>query len=279
VVTEQGTMDRIYAMGYSEGEAQRLIAQSLVWHESTESLLRSAGIVTGMRVLDLGSGAGDVSLLVASLVGATGSVVGVERDERSVGLARARAVASGRRNITFLQRDIRDLTFEEPFDAVVGRFILMYLDKPEEILRQLATHLRPGGLLVFQEYQMAYTPFVGYDVPLLADYVSWIHDTIAAAGAEVNMGARLQETFLAAGLPAPYLQSIQILAGRRAGHLVAEIMAETTRNLLPLMERFGIRAAEEIDIDTLEQRFNRLFETGAIWSTQPVVGAWTRIGD
>jgi ubiquinone/menaquinone biosynthesis C-methylase UbiE len=47
----------------------------------TERLLRSAGIEPGMRVLDIGCGAGDVSMLAAELVGSTGSVVGIDRNE------------------------------------------------------------------------------------------------------------------------------------------------------------------------------------------------------
>jgi ubiquinone/menaquinone biosynthesis C-methylase UbiE len=47
----------------------------------TERLLRSIGIEPGIRVLDVGCGAGDVSMLTAELVGSTGSVVGIDRNE------------------------------------------------------------------------------------------------------------------------------------------------------------------------------------------------------
>ena len=55
----------------------------------TERLFRDAGITSGMRVFDGGSGVGDVALLVARLVGPHGSVVGVDRDGSAVQTARA----------------------------------------------------------------------------------------------------------------------------------------------------------------------------------------------
>lgn len=67
-----------YVLGRSEAESQRLIQQSGFMRTSTERVFRKAGITTGMRVLDLGCGVGDVSFLAAEIVGPTGSVVGID---------------------------------------------------------------------------------------------------------------------------------------------------------------------------------------------------------
>ena len=67
-----------YALGRSDAEARRLMLQHRIYGAATRQLLTEAGIATGMRVLDVGSGAGDVALLLADLVGPTGEVVGVE---------------------------------------------------------------------------------------------------------------------------------------------------------------------------------------------------------
>jgi SAM-dependent methyltransferase len=78
-----------------------------------------------MRVLDLGSGAGDVARLAAKLVGPGGSVVGIERDPAAVTLARRR---TGTANVEFRVGDAQTLEdVEDGFDAVVGRLILMYM--------------------------------------------------------------------------------------------------------------------------------------------------------
>jgi hypothetical protein len=70
-----------YILGHSPAEIQRLMSQAVMLRPITERLLRSAGIEPGMRVLDIGCGAGDVSMLAAELVGSTGSVVGIDRNE------------------------------------------------------------------------------------------------------------------------------------------------------------------------------------------------------
>jgi hypothetical protein len=58
-----------YALGHSEHELKRLSCQGKVFEAFTRQLLIQAGIHSGMRVLDVGSGAGDSSFLVAELVG------------------------------------------------------------------------------------------------------------------------------------------------------------------------------------------------------------------
>lgn len=69
-----------YALGYTNSEHDRLIRQAARLAPVTERLFREAGIGPGQRVLDLGSGVGDVSLLLANIVGPAGEVVGIERD-------------------------------------------------------------------------------------------------------------------------------------------------------------------------------------------------------
>ena len=66
-----------YALGYTNAEHDRLIRQAARIAPITERLFREAGIGPGQRVLDLGSGVGDVAMLAARLVGPSGEVGGV----------------------------------------------------------------------------------------------------------------------------------------------------------------------------------------------------------
>ena len=68
-----------YALCSTDQEHERLIWQAERVAPFTERLFREAGIGPGQRVLDLGSGVGDVAMMVARLVGPTGEVVGIER--------------------------------------------------------------------------------------------------------------------------------------------------------------------------------------------------------
>lgn len=73
----------VYALGSTDAEHQRLMRQAAWLAPHTERFFRDAGIGPGQRVLDVGSGVGDVALIAARLVGPSGEVVGIERDTRS----------------------------------------------------------------------------------------------------------------------------------------------------------------------------------------------------
>ncbi len=77
-----------YVLGHADVEVQRLLLQGRLYDDYTEHALRLAGLRPGMRVLDIGSGPGNVSFVAARLVGPTGSVLGVDAAPEMVELAR-----------------------------------------------------------------------------------------------------------------------------------------------------------------------------------------------
>ena len=66
-----------YVLGHSDQELDRLSRQAELFGPFTRQLFEQAGITSGMRVLDIGCGAGDGAFLAADLVGATGEIVAV----------------------------------------------------------------------------------------------------------------------------------------------------------------------------------------------------------
>ena len=114
-----------YPLGNTDAEHERLIRQAKRVAPITERFFREAGIRRGQRVLDIGSGVGDVAMLVARLVGSSGEVVAIERDPRSIAKARARVSEAGLHNVSFIESDVDEIRHGKPFDAAVGRFILM----------------------------------------------------------------------------------------------------------------------------------------------------------
>lgn len=137
-----------YVLGHSETELRRLEEQGHFFSDLTKHVFRQAGLGEGMHVLDVGSGAGDVSLLAGKLVGPSGHVVGVDRSEEAVAMANARAQASGARHVRFVGGDAATMEFESKFDAVVGRLVLMYHPRPAEMLlldRANSARLRSGS--------------------------------------------------------------------------------------------------------------------------------------
>src|SRR5579885_1045114 len=148
---QQKLLTEIYSLGHAPKEIQRLLLQGQLLNGFTRRVLADAGITAGMKVLDVGCGPGDVSLLAAELVGETGSVLGVDANATVLRVAESRAQAAGLTSVSFLAGDIRQLPLDQDFDAIVGRLILEHLPDHLAILRHLLQRLRPGGVVAFQE--------------------------------------------------------------------------------------------------------------------------------
>jgi SAM-dependent methyltransferase len=264
-----------YVLGHAAREQQRLIAQAVLYRPLTEQLLREAGLGPGMRVLDAGCGAGDVSFLAAELVGPEGAVVGIDRSVEVLATARGRAAALGLHQVSFLEGEVGTVEPEGAFDAVVGRAVLMYVADPVAVVRHLAGRLRPGGVVLFAEADVvvrAWPP-----APLYHRYWRWIVAALERSGAKQDMGLRLFTTFVAAGLPAPRVR-MDGLVGTGGDWLGHRWIAESVRSLVPALERFGLATAEEVGIETLEARLRaELAASGGTVCPLVWCGAWTRL--
>jgi SAM-dependent methyltransferase len=267
----------VYPLGHSDRELDRLSAQARLVDPITRQFLREAGIVPGMRVLDVGSGAGDVAFLLAEFVGESGEVVGVDRAPGALSVARARAAAASRRNVSFLEGDPAKMAFERDFDAVVGRYVLQFQPDPAAILRALATHLNPGGIVAFHELDWdgvrSFPPAPTYD-----RCCGWIVETLTMLGAETRMGIKLHSTFVAAGLPAPSMRLGAVVGGGVNAADRLELVTDLVETLLPAMGRLGVASAADVGVESLSERINReVISTGSVVVGRSEVGAWTRV--
>lgn len=248
------TRDAQYTMGRSETETRRLIEQSQLYDGVTRRFLNAAGIGKGMKVLDIGSGAGDVALTLAEFVGNDGSVVGVDVNAEILETARSRAETAGITNVEFIAGDARTLDLPDDFDAIVGRLVLMYMADPGDALKQLATRLRPGGIVAFQEIELTFYRALAHpDTPLVNKLTAGAIAVFEQSGAHIGMGLHLYRAFVDAGLPEPTLHFETPMGGPAAwpGY---EFLANSIRSILPLMEKYGIATAEEVEVDTLAER-------------------------
>ena len=171
--------------------------------------------------------------------------------------ARQRATDAGTRNVEFIAGDARTLTFSEKFDAIAGRFVLMYMADPAVAFATLITHLKPGGIAVFQEPEYTlYPAFLHPDTPLMNQLITWIVDVFKHSGAHLDMGIGLYQAFVDAGLPPPtmHLESPIGAAETWAGY---RYMATIFQSLLPLLEKYELATAEQVGVDTLAARIRQ----------------------
>jgi SAM-dependent methyltransferase len=270
--------DPAYALGRSQEEYQRLSEQAAFLGGTTERLFRAAGLGPGMRVLDVGTGVGDVAFLAAELVGPEGEVVGVESDGAALETARGRIQGLGLSNVTLVEGDARTVDLGGGFDAVVGRLVLMYMADPVDALRRLVKWVRRGGVVTFQEFD--FNASVGS--LSLPDETLWnqtgrlVTETFARAGTQMRMGRRLFGAFLGAGLAAPAMRDESVVGGGRdfGGY---EWLAGVAGSLAPLMTKLGIADTVELGLETLADRLrdDAVAADAVVW-TPSLVGAYAR---
>jgi SAM-dependent methyltransferase len=274
-MTTIATPQTNYELGHSEPEMERLTRQAQAFERFTRQFFQEAGLGPGMRVLDIGSGAGDVAFLAADLVGSAGEVIGVDRSAGAVQWSARRANSLGIANVRFLEGDPSAMEFERPFDAVVGRLVLMFQPNPADVLRKLTRHLRPGAIVAFQEFDVANARSFPA-APTFDRALEWIRRTQQTAGARLEMGLDLYPTYLAAGLPGPSLRMDALIAGG-ADSPAYGMITDVIRSLLPAMERMKIATAAEIGIDTIEQRMRDEVVAGkGVILSPALIGAWAR---
>jgi SAM-dependent methyltransferase len=187
-----------YVLGHTDIEQLRLIRQARILAPFTQHFLRDAGIVPGMRVLDIGCGMGDVTMLAAGLVGRAGDVVSIDMDQASVETARRRASAAGLNNATFLRAEISSFADAKPFDAIVGRLVLEFLPETTAIISRLCGLLKPSGIIALQEPTWKIWLACTAHLPLRTAVTTLIRDTFLAGGVNTEMGLPLYQGFLAA---------------------------------------------------------------------------------
>jgi len=266
-----------YVLGHSEDELKRLIDQARFFGDLTAQVLHLAGLGPGMRVLDVGCGAGDVSFLAASIVGPQGVVIGVDTSLEAVSLAAQRAAAAGLTNVHFLTQDLVDLMLDEPVDALIGRLVLMYFADPAVVLRRLTAFVKPGGVVAFQEIDLDGAK----SEPSCEQFetaLQRIRQTFTRAGVDGRTGLQLGRLFREAGLPEPRM-ILGARVERGPDSLIYDQITQITRTLLPLMQRTGVAAAEAVRIETLAGRIReQAVALNAMLISPSLIGAWAQNG-
>jgi FkbM family methyltransferase len=241
-----------YILGHSNAELRRLMLQAALLKPITKRLLLETGLQPGMRVLDIGCGSGDVSLLLAEMVGPTGSVVGIDPSPAALTLARDRARAAGHPNITFHKAALVNCDGPAPFDLAIGRYVLMHQADPAVMIRTAASHVRKGGVVAFHEVAVFSTFEMRPSVPLWQQSADLIRKAFLSVLPHFDAAGRLIEHFHRAGLGQPTVFCEAPVAGG-ADSLAYAWAAETLRSLMPQLQTMGVPTAE-IEIDTLEDR-------------------------
>ncbi len=279
MTSDRGEADPPYILGHAEHELNRLRNQARLLEPITRRYLQEAGVSKGMRVLDVGSGLGDVAFLAAELVGANGEVVGTDVVSTAVVEANRAAQERGLQNVQFLEGNPAEMEFDTKFNAVVGRYVLPFQADAAKMLRGLAGKLVAGGLLCFHEPDFgcvrSLPPCSLYD-----RVCRWIIDTTRLDGQEWNILDKVSPAFLNANLPEPTLLMQTFVAIGPHAEPWLEAMSQIIESLLPAIVRLNVATEEEVDIPTLGDRLRQEVTVApAVIVGRAEVGIWTRVGN
>jgi len=145
--------ERAYILGTDRAELERLEFQHQAWVAQLFELAARAGLRTGARVLDLGCGPGFTSLELARIVGPTGQVISCDASERFLAFLGEERTRRGLPQIEPRLARVEELELAPAsLDAIYARWLFCWLPDPGAALRRVAVMLKPGGVVILQDY-------------------------------------------------------------------------------------------------------------------------------
>lgn len=197
--------------------------------------------------MELGCGPGEVTEVLADLVGEGGSVLALDRSDEVLATATTRL--DGAQNVEFARADLNGAPSylegraQSSFDAIAGRRVLMYLEEPATTLAGLRPWLRRGGLVVFEEADATLCPGRVQALPAHDRALDLLDKMLEAEGANRSMGFHLPATFIRAGLQFERIWAEAVVEGQGDQFPLAELIALLSSRLVAA----GVAEAAEID--------------------------------
>jgi len=253
--------------GGREGK-ERLKLLSQVMLPTTSQLLNTVGLDTGMKCLDVGCGGGHVTLLMATLVGPHGRVVGTDVDGEILALARQDAEDAQLENVEFRHTDAAVCQEEEGFDLVYARFLLTHLSEPEKCLDAMEKACKPKGSIVIEDIDFSGC-FCHPYCAAYERYTALYREAAYRRGGDPNIGLKLPGMLRQAGAQGVQVHVVQpahlegesklvtsVTMERIADSVISEGLA-TQKEVKEIINGLNEAAADT----TILMSFPRVFQT------------------
>lgn len=253
-----------YLLGNHAPDAEgRFAALSEIFDPTTVRHLDALGIGTGMRCWEVGAGGPAVPRLLAERVGSTGYVLATDIDVDRLGPVPP-AVEVRRHDVA------RDEPPGGAFDLVHARLVLVHVPDRDEALRRMVRALRPGGVLLVEDFDVAAQPYACLDPQrpdehranrIRAAFVSML----AQRGVDLEYGRKLPRLLRAACL---------VDVGADASFPVAHPGGPALEIANVRQVRGGLTA--HVDAEEIDAHLDAVAAGGLDIATPPLISAWGR---
>jgi SAM-dependent methyltransferase len=197
-----------YALATGSAGAERLALLEKVYGPDAERILGSVGIPVGARVVDFGCGTGATIPWFSKQIGDGGEVVGLDASAAQLAIAKQNCDTLGIVNAKFVEASAYQSGLPQSyFDVAYCRLLLCHLQKPLDAIREMASVVRPGGLVICFDLDLESL----YTMPQTACYDE-MRDVYLKRrtmdGLDKEFWSKLPTLFLQAGLVDPEMTII-----------------------------------------------------------------------
>lgn len=235
-----------YILGTDAEELERLRFQHQVWVKEAYALFERAGLGAGQRVLDLGCGPGFTTLELAHVVGPGGRVIGRDASARFLATLERERARLGFAHVEPSLGPVEELALADAgLDAAYARWLFCWLADPLPVLERVARALRPGGVLLLQEYLDWGAMRMFPHAPAFARAVEGCLASWTAGGATIDFAARAPELAPRCGFALEHFAPRARLG--RTGSLEWRWIGTFFRVYLPKVAERGLLTATEVE--------------------------------
>jgi SAM-dependent methyltransferase len=242
------TQPDVYMLGRSLAEEERLKRQIADLAPDSDQQFEKIGIRPGESVVDLGCGPGGVLHLLAKRVGPTGSVLGIDRSPHFVESARRFAADLGLTQVEVREGDAYDTGLPRAsFDGAHMRLVLVNVPKPELIVRELVSLVRPGGWVASFEASYSFPHITDPPAPEYSRLRAAYEAHARSQGIDLYVGRRTHRLFRAAGLTDVNVDAVVHVYP--VGHSRRTIFCDFINNVRDKLIEGGFMSHDELEGD------------------------------
>lgn len=231
-----------YVLATGSAAVRRLLMLHEIYAPAGRRILSQAGLTPGMRVADLGCGIGATTAMLAEMVGPSGSVTGVDANAAQIEQAGALCRSQGFANTTFQHADACATRLPRAsFDLVYCRFLLLHLPEPDNCLREMRELLKPDGILVVEDGDIA---SAGSFPPTVLDSGADLFVRLGPRrGVNYSLARNLYHLIRAAGFPEPDIEIHQPAIARGENRFILKWSFEEA---VPALLADGLVKSDEL---------------------------------